>query len=206
MRGPYRSLTVPPERHEAYWLSLERHGVTRRRLPKLLLVLGMLPALGVTASVAMSKAATKPATPVLEKALAEPWGLVISRQSVEPLTGTGPVGAPVPDRAASPIPARALQQALAARGKELQSCFEGAALYSPELGGDLIVSIALRAGRVETVVTGKKPLRGSLGHCVRHEISRIEFPPTHGEVAWVHYPLRFVAAQPPSQGAGNTSM
>lgn len=206
MRDPYRSLIVPPERHEAYWLALERHGTKRRRLPKLLFGLGMLPALGVMGSVALGKASEKPAMPVLEAAFAEPWGLTISHARVEPLTGGSPRGAALPDRDASPIPARELQRVLSEHGADFQRCYESEARFQPELAGDLIVSIALRDGRVETVLTGKKSLRGWVGSCVRTEIARIQFPPTHGEVAWVHYPLRFVANQPPSQGAGNTSM
>lgn len=206
MRDPYRSVLVPPERHDAYWRAVERHGATRKRLPKLLFALGMLPALAALTSVAIGKAAAKPPTPVLEKALAEPWGLVISRESIEPLTGTGPSGAPLPDRAASPIAARDLQRALAEHAKEFQRCYDDEARFLPELEGDLIVSIALRGGYVESVLTGKKSLRGWVGSCIRSAVGRIEFPSTHGEVAWVHYPMRFVSTQPPSHGAGNTSM
>jgi hypothetical protein len=206
MRGPYRTLTVPPERHETYWKSLERHEQQRRRLRWAFAGVAAFPALTVITSVGIDEALARPEAPILEKALEQPWGLVISEHAVDPLLHARPQGAPFPDRAATPIPAAELQRLLTAHSPNFQRCFAAEARFLPQLSGDLIVSIALREGHVESVVTGKKLLRGWLGPCVRREVGRIEFPSTHGEVAWIHFPLRFVSRQPPSQGAGNTSI
>jgi len=190
MSGPYRTRSELPERFESYWRLIELRHKRKHQIWLVLMGLAVLPALVVLSTVALGRASPHaPAT--LEKALGEPWGLVISPSRSEPFVGTRPVGANPPDAAASPIPAAELQRLLGAHADGFRKCYVPALSGFPT--GDLIVSIAVRDEKIVTLVTGKASLRAPLGRCLQHEVESVQFPPTHGEVTWIHFPFRFAS-------------
>ncbi len=187
MRGPYRARLQPPETYERFWRLLERRRNRLRKLPVMGALAAFVPALAVTATFATTKApAVEPA--VLQKAMAEPWGLVITNESVAPWIGTRPAGGAPPD-AKSLVGAGKLQALLEERAPALRSCYRDA--WPEDLQGDLVVSIAIRDGnRHAILISGKRSLRRALGSCIESEIDEIAFPPV-SDVASADFPIRF---------------
>lgn len=190
MSGPYRTQLARPERFESFWIHLERRRKTQRKLPFVLAAIALVPALAVISITLVGRASADEPRLVMEKALSEPWGLVVSPFRVDALVGTRPTGAIVPDSAASPIPAAELQRLLFAQGDGIRKCYAEMSRSNHELSGDLIVSLAILDGRQVSALTGKESLRHSLGWCIRRELESVKFP-AHDDVAWVHFPLRF---------------
>jgi hypothetical protein len=151
-------------------------------------LVAFVPAIAVTATFVTTKArAIEPPT-VLEKAMAEPWGLVITKEAETAWIGTRPSIAKPPD-AGSPIGARELQALFESRAPALRDCYRKS---SPEsLAGDLVVSIAIRKNnRHAMLISGRQSLRRALGSCIESEIDQITFPPVT-DVASVDFPIRF---------------
>jgi hypothetical protein len=199
MRGPYRTRLVPPETFEPFWRAIERRRTLRKRLPPIVAVLALMPALAVPLSTRWAEASA-PAPEALHKVVAhpmkEPFGLVVSPGGARPRRGSLPPGVPLPSLEVGTVSVAALQSALREQVSEtLASCYAGALRRDASLAGDVVVSVAVAVkGEPLAIVSGSPTVRRELYSCLVRSFEGVRYPRPQHEPLWFHYPLRFERA------------
>jgi hypothetical protein len=199
MSGPYRTRLVPPETFEPFWRGIDRRRAFKKRLPPVVAVLALMPTLAVPLSTEWAEA-RPPAPEQLQKAMAhpmsEPFGLVVSAERVRERRGSLPPGVPPPSLEAGTVSVTGVQDVLFEQAADsLRSCYSRALVRSPELTGDVVVSVAVAPEHEPlAVITGAPDVRRELSACLLHTFEGVRYPRPQHEPLWFHYPLRFERA------------
>jgi hypothetical protein len=198
MSGPYRTPLFRLPSLEAFWQMLARRRRSSRALAFAGLGLLFLPGIAVASGSVLFPSVDK--HNLLERGVinpsGKPWGLVVTPNGVEPLIGPLPHGVLRPDQEASPIPTAVLQSAIAAGVTDkLVGCYRDTLRDVPGLRGDAVAEIAIRDDHARTAFSFPHSFKYELDTCLEAAFDAVKFPQARGDVAWVHFPLRFVPAQ-----------